>query len=68
MFFVSATWLPHGQLKATVEGTASLTRCQSLYLILIGPKGHREPRNGRLSTQWGLNWDPSNSPCNALTY
>ena len=26
-FFLSATWLPHGQLWAIIEGTASLTQC-----------------------------------------
>ena len=25
--FLTATWLPHGQLSATVEGAASLTQC-----------------------------------------
>ena len=27
LLFLTATWLPHGQLWATVEGAASLTRC-----------------------------------------
>ena len=26
-FFLTAIWLPHGQLWAIIEGTASLTRC-----------------------------------------
>ena len=26
-FFLTAIWLPHGQLRAIIEGTASLTRC-----------------------------------------
>ena len=26
-FFLTAVWLPHGQLWAIIEGTASLTQC-----------------------------------------
>ena len=29
--FLSATWLPHDQLRSAVEGTTSLTQCKSLY-------------------------------------
>ena len=30
IFFLTATWLPHSQFWAIIEGTGSLTRCQSL--------------------------------------
>ena len=26
-FYLTAVWLPHGQLPAIIEGTTSLTRC-----------------------------------------
>ena len=42
--FLSAIWLPHDQLWATIEGAASLTRCSSLRFTYYY-KGHQEPRN-----------------------
>lgn len=36
----SASWLPHSQLLATVEGAAA-----SLHLIFTRPEGHQEPFN-----------------------
>ena len=39
-FFLSASWLHHDQLWATVEGAASIMQCESLRLILTRPKGH----------------------------
>ena len=35
--FLSAIWLPHGQLWVSIEGAASFTWCWSLHLICLGP-------------------------------
>ena len=45
VFFLTDIWLPHGQLSAILEGTASLTRCWSLCFVHIWPEGHGEPHN-----------------------
>ena len=58
-FFLTAIWLPHGQLWAIIEGTASLTQCYSLrFTFSTRVQGHREPRSqaGSLSRADRLVW------------
>ena len=45
MLFLTTIWLLLSRISATVEETASLTRCQSQRFILVRPEDHREPRN-----------------------
>ena len=42
-YFLTAIWLPHGQLWAIIERTASLIQCYSLRFLHFLPKSHREP-------------------------
>ena len=37
VFFLTAIWLPHSQLWAIFEGTASLSRCLSLRFYIFDP-------------------------------
>lgn len=66
MYFLSAIWLPHGQLSAIIERTDNLT-----YPMLITAnwwfqsEGHREPRDevGYLSpTEWLVRFESENFP------
>ena len=43
--FLTAIWLFHSLLWATVEGKAPLIRCLSLCFFLVLPEGHQEPHN-----------------------
>ena len=60
-FFKTAFWLPHGQLWPTIEGKAfhspNANNCITIYLIFTGRFGTET----RLSSQWGLDQEPSNS-------
>ena len=75
LLFLSATWLPHEQLSATVEEAASVTWCWSLRLLLIWPKGHQEPLNevgpnvdqAPSGVPSDSERDPSDSESNGLT-
>ena len=42
--FLTAVWLPHGQLWAIIEGKASLTDVNHCVLY-FQPEDHRDPRN-----------------------
>ena len=41
-FSLTAIWLPHGQFRAIIQGTASLTDVNHC-ILNSGPEGYRQP-------------------------
>ena len=71
--FLTAVWLPHGQLWAIIGETASFTQCWALCfndfdLKVTGSVLTRLGPYARPSAYRGLNQQPSDSFCNVLTH